>query len=177
MTQALLPISDPIPSPRASGERVRERGLRITVLLTLLASSSAQAAPVETPVAAPALTGRWLATAADGRVFAGTWSAAFAVATPNAAVGSWKLVDEGGVNVLMRGTWSARKVQGAWRGTWAARVEGGGAAAGQWTADDKTAAGAKTFRELLTLTSEKQIAGTWRAGHSHGFWWLKPLTR
>jgi hypothetical protein len=164
--------SAPVPSPRASGERVRERGLRLAVFLTLLTlSSSAHAAASS----ASALTGRWMATATDGQVFAGTWSASFAADTPDAAIGAWKLVDETGTKVLMRGTWSARRVQGAWRGSWAARVEGGGAASGQWTADAKTAAGAKTFRELLTLTAANQITGTWRTGHNHGNWWLKPL--
>jgi hypothetical protein len=171
MTRASTP--DPFPSPRASGERARERALRLAATIALL--TLAPFARAAEPAAAPALTGGWLATAADGRVFAGTWSAAFAVATPKLAVGAWKLVDETGVKVLMRGTWSARKSQGAWRGSWAARVEGGGGASGQWTADAKTAAGAKTFRELLTLAGEKQIGGTWRAGHSHGNWWLKPL--
>jgi hypothetical protein len=170
--------TDPIPSPRASGERARERGLRLAVVLVLLTlltlTSSAPAAHAAAP-AASALTGRWMATATDGQVFAGTWSASFAVDTPNAAIGAWKLVDETGVKVLMRGTWSARKVQGAWRGSWAARVEGGGAASGQWTADAKTAAAAKTFRELLALTAETQIGGTWRTSHNHGNWWLKPL--
>jgi hypothetical protein len=176
------PHATPIPSPRGSGERVRERGLRIlaTLLLSLslsltLSPFARAAQPVSTPTAEPALTGAWLAKAADGRVFAGTWSAAFAAATPDSAIGAWKLVDETGTKVLMRGTWSARRAKGAWRGTWSARVEGGGDASGKWTADAATAAGAKTFRDLLTLTREKQIGGTWTAGHSHGNWWLKPL--
>jgi hypothetical protein len=145
------------------------------LLLALASAPLARAGePVATPAAGPPLTGRWLATAADGRAFAGTWSAAFAVETPNAAVGSWKLIDESGTKVLMRGTWTARRAAGAWRGSWAARVEGGGDASGKWTADAATAAGAKTFRELLALTRDKQIAGTWTAGRNHGNWWLKP---
>ncbi len=182
MTGATNKDPDPVPSPRASGERVREKGLRLITIATLLvavafavAVAVAPPAHAAAPAAPPALTGRWLATADDGRVFAGTWSAAFAVETPNAAIGAWKLVDETGTKVLMRGTWSARRVQGAWRGSWAARVEGSGAASGQWTADAKSATGAKTFRDLLALTGEKQIGGTWRAGRSHGNWWLKPL--
>jgi hypothetical protein len=145
------------------------RGI-VALLALLITAPLAAAAPNETPAA---LTGTWLATADDGRVFAGTWSAAVAVATPNAAIGSWKLVDETGSKVLMSGTWAARKTGGQWKGAWSAKVAGGGDAAGKWTAD-ASVNGAKTFGEMLALALQKPISGTWKAGRASGHWWLKP---
>jgi hypothetical protein len=170
-----------IPSPRASWES-RERGRRATVALLLLllllgAASPARADEPKPPAAPPALAGRWLATADDGRVFAGTWSATVAAATPNAARGEWSLVDETGVHVLMHGTWSARKTAGGLRGSWAAHTADGGGASGTWQADAPTTSAANTFREMLALPARQQIGGTWRTRHASGHWWLKPQTR
>jgi len=130
-------------------------------------------ARADEPRATPALSGLWTATGSGGQVFAGTWTAEVAVSTPNVALGTWSLIDEKGAAV-MGGTWSARKAPRGWRGAWSARVATTNQIlSGTWEADDRTLKGAKTFRDLLARTAEKQIGGVWHMGRAHGNWWLR----
>ena len=148
----------------------RRRAAALAVLGLLLAAGAARA---DGPTAAPALQGVWMATNAGGVVFRGTWSAEVTLATPNVALGTWTLVDERGTTTL-GGTWSARQAPRGWRGAWSARVgTGNDVLAGTWEADDSTLKGAKTFRDLLTRTATKRIAGVWHLGRAHGNWWLE----
>jgi hypothetical protein len=150
---------------------MRRHVARIAALVLLTAGLALAAEP------APVLSGRWVATAAKNQVLAGTWSAQVLARTPNQAVGSWTLPDEKG-NVLMQGTWSARKTPRGWRGTWSARVGSSGAPlSGTWEADDSALGGKKTFQDMLKLAQagQVQVAGAWRAGRTRGNWWLKGL--
>jgi hypothetical protein len=123
----------------------------------------------------PSLSGGWVAKG-GARVLLGGWSADIAAETPDAATGSWTMVDDKG-SVLMQGTWSANKAKGAWRGAWSARLApGGDVVSGTWAADASRLKGCKTFAEMLRRGTEVEIAGTWRMGKSRGTWWLRPIT-
>jgi len=56
------------------------------------------------------------------------------VRNPNAAVGSWTLLNEAG-EVLLEGTWSEQKMGKLWQGTRIARRTKGQSFSGTWTAD------------------------------------------
>ncbi|HSZ82182.1 MAG TPA: hypothetical protein VLA14_07870 [Polyangia bacterium] len=145
-----------------------KRGATLVLLVVALALGAAAraAAPAST------FTGLWSATNHAGQVFRGAWSADVALATPDIALGTWTLVDDRG-NPEMGGTWSARKDPRGWRGAWTARIATSNELlSGTWGADDRTLAGAKTFGDLLRRTTERQIAGVWRAGRARGNWWL-----
>jgi hypothetical protein len=125
-------------------------------------------------------SGTWIA-AAPNQLFRGRWSARVLAETPDAAVGSWTLDNEGG-DVVMEGTWSARKAPRAWRGTWSARIQGARTPAGQptygppfggtWEADPRGLTG-KTFGDMLKQTAQHQVTGTWRYHRLRGTWWLE----
>jgi hypothetical protein len=138
------------------------------VSLLLTAGARAADAPADSQI-----DGVWTATKASGEAFRGFWTAEVAVATPRVALGTWTLTNGIG-DVMMNGTWSARQAPRGWRGAWSARVAGTNQVlSGTWEADDSTLKGAKTFRDLLTRTAQKQIAGVWHLGRAHGNWWLK----
>jgi hypothetical protein len=144
---------------------------RAWALVALLALATASASAAEAPTPAP--QGTWTATNAGGQVFRGAWTAEIAAATPDDAVGTWTLTNGIG-DVVMNGTWSARKAPRGWRGAWSARIGGTNQVlAGTWEADDSALKGAKTFRDLLARSADKQIAGVWHLGRAHGNWWLK----
>jgi hypothetical protein len=145
---------------------MRRAAAKIALAALLLAASSARAAEPE------AFKGTWTATNAAKQAFGGTWTADVAVATPNVALGTWTMLNQRG-DELMRGTWSARHEPRGWRGAWSARVGGTNqVVSGTWEADDSTLKGAKTFRDMLARTAQKQIAGVWHMGHAHGNWWI-----
>ena len=121
--------------------------------------------------AASVLGGSWTATAGAGKVFRGTWSAETSPQNPDAARGSWTLLNEAG-EVLLQGTWSARKTGAGWQGMWTARPMKGQPLSGTWTADPANL-DAKSFGEMLKATATKEIAGGWRSGRYQGNWWLK----
>jgi hypothetical protein len=135
------------------------------LFVTLLVSCAvAQQAP-------PVLQGSWIATTGSNRYMRGRWSAQVLPATKNAANGSWTLFNESN-QILLEGTWSARKSVGGWRGTWSARIQKNKTVSGTWDAAMMDFNG-KTFEELLRRTAEKQIGGSWQSGRTQGNWWLQ----
>jgi hypothetical protein len=99
------------------------------------------------------------------------WLAQILKSSPNAASGSWSLLSDGG-EVVLEGTWSARKTGQNWEGSWRARAGNGGSLSGTWSAALGDFRG-KTLREMLWLTMEKQIGGSWQSGRHDGNWWLE----
>jgi len=135
------------------------------LFVTLLVSCAvAQQAP-------PVLQGSWIATTGSNRYMRGRWSAQVLPATKNAANGSWTLFNESN-QIVLEGTWSARKSAGGWRGTWSARIQKNRTVSGTWDAA-MTDFNGKTFEELLRRTAEKQIGGSWQSGRTQGNWWLQ----
>src|ERR1043166_7905083 len=110
----------------------------------------------------PELTGMWTATVGDGPAMRGMWLAQIWKGSPNAASGSWSLLSDGG-EVVLQGTWSARKTSQSWEGSWRARAGNGRSLSGRWSAALEAFKG-KTFQEMLTLTMEKRIGGDWQSG-------------
>jgi hypothetical protein len=146
---------------------MRRAGALVVVLLALSVRARAADAPGK-----PTAEGVWTATNASGQAFRGFWTADVAAETPNVALGTWTLTNGIG-DIVMNGTWSARRAPRGWRGTWSARVAvSNQVLSGSWEADDSKLKGAKTFRDMLALPAQKQIAGVWRMGHAHGNWWL-----
>jgi hypothetical protein len=111
--------------------------------------------------------GAWVASAGP-RSFHGRWWAQLLANFPNAASGSWTLLSDSN-QIVLEGTWSARKASSGWQGTWTARLNSGKAFSGSWTSDIREG---KTFADMLKLTLEKQVAGAWRSGRMQGNWWL-----
>ena len=119
------------------------------------------------------LYGRWTATAGPSQVFRGTWSAETFPRSPNAAQGSWTLVNDSG-EVTLEGTWSARKTGSHWQGTWRARTSHGQSFSGSWDAHLPELEN-RTFADLLKRAVEEQVAGFWQSGRYQGNWWLTAL--
>jgi hypothetical protein len=136
-------------------------------LLVVLFGLDAAARPQQ---ASSEWTGTWMATTGGQQYFRGTWSGEVSGADRNAARGAWTLLGDAG-DVVMEGTWSARKTREGWQGTWTARVSKGGSLAGSWSADLAGFAG-KTMEEMLNRTNEKQVAGSWQSGRYQGYWYL-----
>jgi len=137
-----------------------------TLAVTLLFASCAVAQ--QTP---SALNGSWIATAGQKRFLRGRWSAQVLPAARNAASGSWALFGESN-QVVLEGTWSARKSASGWRGTWSARIQKGRTVSGTWNAAMADFNG-KTLEDMLKRTAEKQIGGSWQSGRAQGNWWLQ----
>jgi hypothetical protein len=121
--------------------------------------------------ASPVLDGSWTATAGPNQIFRGAWSAQSSPNNPNAARGSWTLLNDAG-EILLQGTWSAQKTAQRWQGTWTARPAKGQSLSGTWTADAANL-NAKSLAEMLKETATKEIAGSWQSGRYQGNWWLK----
>lgn len=119
---------------------------------------------------ASVLQGAFTAWAGPG-VFRGKWSAQIAERTPNAASGSWILLNERN-DVVLQGTWSARKSAAGWEGTWHARVRRGRAYSGTWAASEPGPG--KTFAEMLQSATRGSATGTWRSQGYGGNWRLGP---
>jgi len=136
------------------------------LLLSLGATAfaQAQAAPV-------ALRGSWTATAGLSRTFWGTWTAQLSPDKPNAAEGSWTLLNQDG-QTLLEGTWAANKTRFGWQGAWAARTMTGQSLSGAWTAEI-TGSSSKTLKQMLEWTLEKDILGSWHSGRDQGKWRLR----
>jgi hypothetical protein len=111
--------------------------------------------------------GSWVATAGP-RTFHGRWSAQLSAKTQDAVTGSWTLLSDSN-QILLEGTWSARKSATGWQGTWSARVNSGRPFSGSWSSDLMEG---KTFEDLLKQTIDKQVTGSWRSGRMLGNWWL-----
>ena len=117
------------------------------------------------------LTGMWTASVGNGPLMRGTWLAQISQGTPNAASGSWSLLSDAS-EIVLTGTWSARKTPKSWEGSWTARAKNGRALSGTWSAALGEFKG-KTMQEMLALTMQKQIGGAWQSGHYQGNWWLE----
>jgi len=117
------------------------------------------------------LTGMWTASVGNGPLMRGTWLAQVSQGTPNAASGSWSLLNDAS-EIVLTGTWSARKTPKSWEGSWAARARNGRALSGTWSAALADFKG-KTMQEMLALAIEKQIGGAWQSGGYQGNWWLE----
>jgi hypothetical protein len=116
------------------------------------------------------LNGTWIATSGP-QVWRGTWSAAISERTPDAAQGSWTLLNDSR-EVVLQGTWSAKRSGPHWHGTWRARATPGASLSGTWDAD-VTSPTAKNFADMLQLTIERQIGGWWRTVVHEGNWRLE----
>jgi hypothetical protein len=114
--------------------------------------------------------GSWTASAGGDQYLRGTWSGQMTGTNRNAAQGSWTLVIDSG-DILMQGTWAARKTAQVWEGTWTARIANGGSLSGSWSADLKASDG-KSLEEMLARTMQKQVASGWQSGRRQGYWWL-----
>ena len=114
--------------------------------------------------------GMWVATAGQ-RTFRGRWWASANGTSHNAAGGSWTLLSDSN-QIVLEGTWSAKKSARGWQGTWSARANRGSPFSGTWTSNLPDL-GAKTFQDILTATVQKQVAGSWRKGRMQGNWWLQ----
>ena len=119
----------------------------------------------------PTVEGSFIVSAGPG-YFRGKWSASFSERTPNTAAGSWILLNERN-DIVLQGTWSARKNGAAWRGTWRARVLRGRAYSGIWTATEP-GPDSKTFSEMLAGVAKNRPSGTWSSAGYGGNWRLGP---
>ena len=119
---------------------------------------------------AATLSGSWTASAGAGPILRGGWSAEVSPDSRDRGQGSWTLVSDTG-EILMQGTWSARKSGRDWQGTWTARIANGQTLSGTWSAYLPDFSG-KTFGEMLEHTLVKQVAGSWQSGKHQGNWWL-----
>jgi hypothetical protein len=117
------------------------------------------------------LTGMWTASVGNGPLMRGTWLAQVSQVTPNAANGSWSLLNDAS-EIVLTGSWSARKTPKSWEGSWTARAKNGRSLSGTWSAALGDFNG-KTMQEMLALTMQKQIGGTWQSGRYQGNWWLE----
>lgn len=104
--------------------------------------------------------------------YRGKWSGAYSPGTPNTVSGQWILLNEHN-DIVLQGTWSARKSGAGWKGTWRARVERGRAYAGTWTATEP-GLGSKTFADMLHAATRGVISGTWASGGFGGDFTLRP---
>ena len=119
------------------------------------------------------LYGTWTATAGPSQIFRGSWSAETSPRNPNEVQGAWSLVNDSG-EIMLEGTWLARKTGSRWQGTWKARTAKGQSFSGSWEADLPESKD-QTFALLLKRTVEKEVAGFWQSGGYQGNWWLKGL--
>jgi hypothetical protein len=125
--------------------------------------------------ASPVLGGSWTATAGSSQTFHGRWSGQTSLHNPSVAEGSWTLLNEKG-EVVLEGTWSAKKTGHDLQGTWTARPTKGQAFSGTWAADAANL-NAESFAEMLQRTATNEVGGSWRSGRYEGDWWLKGSSR
>jgi hypothetical protein len=135
--------------------------------LALLTVSSAAAQDSAKTADEHSWRGAWAASAGS-RTLHGRWWAQLLAQSPNAGSGSWTLLSDSN-QIVLEGTWSARKSLHSWQGAWTARLNSGRAFSGTWTSDMTEG---KTFQDMLQQTLEKQVTGSWRSGRMQGNWWL-----
>src|SRR5713101_3972493 len=119
----------------------------------------------------PVFRGSWTATAGSFRTFHGSWSGQALPERPNAAQGSWALVD-GANRIVLQGTWAADKSSQGWAGRWSARIVTGRSSpdrvvSGTWRADAAGSKG-KTLADMLQGTLEREVVGSWVSGRLKG---------
>lgn len=119
---------------------------------------------------APIIRGTWTATVGPARVYRGKWLGQALPGQPNTLQGSWTLSGPTGKAVL-RGTWSARRAGRALQGTWSAQDQYGRSLSGTWRAAAPEATGL-SLQQVLELSLERTISGTWRSGRRSGNWWI-----
>jgi hypothetical protein len=155
---------------RSADRRPSQRCSRPLMIAGLLLAclATAQNRP---PDARKTCRGTWIATVAQSRTFRGRWWASLVGDIHNAASGSWTLLGDSN-QIVLEGTWSARKSAQGWQGSWSAKVGRGAPVSGTWTSNtpDLTA---KTLEDLLQSTIERQVAGSWKSGRVQGNWWLQ----
>ncbi|HEY8714655.1 MAG TPA: hypothetical protein VIM00_04700 [Candidatus Acidoferrum sp.] len=142
--------------------------LKISVAFWLLLAS-ASLAQQPNP-----LQGSWTASVGPTEIFRGMWAAETSPQNRNAARGSWTLLNDAG-EVVLQGTFSAKKIGTAWTGTWTARAAKGTPLSGTWSADLPAFTG-KTIQDMLQQATAKEAAGSWQTGRRQGHWWLKSLS-
>src|SRR5260370_19896878 len=147
----------PETSKKRRGQRFIFRGLLIILLFSQCALAQETGS---------VLYGTWTATAGPSQIFRGTWSAETSRRNPNEAQGSWTLVNDSG-EVVLQGTWSARKTGSRWQGTWRARTTQGQSFSGSWESDLPEPKD-QTFAALLKRTIENEVAGSWQSRGSPG---------
>ena len=101
-------------------------------------------------------------------MFHGRWWANVDPKSPNAGSGPWTLLSDSN-QILLEGTWSARKSPHGWEGTWSARIDSQRPFSGTWQSDMTDGV---SFENMLKKALEKQVTGSWRSGRSQGNWWL-----
>ena len=145
---------------------------RIVIVIAFIAVTQAVRHPAAQRSADP-IRGSWAATAAAGTL-QGTWTAEPVPNRPDAAQGTWSLIQAN--QVLASGTWSAAKAAGLWNGTWQARIATGGSPgqslSGTWRAT-VTAKDSGMLIDLLKKTLSEQVSGTWARGAQGGAWSLR----
>ena len=114
--------------------------------------------------------GTWIASAGRGQTLHGSWTGSALPRHPDAAEGTWALVNGG--RIVLEGTWRAEKDRQGWEGHWTARTTRGESMAGSWGADVEHWKG-RSFQELLELTLQEEVSGWWQVGARQGNWWLK----
>jgi hypothetical protein len=140
--------------------------LTIFLLFALLGTSSV--APQETSTRKEqGWRGTWAANAGP-RTFHGRWWAELLGNTKNTSSGSWTLLSDSN-QILLEGTWSARKSAQRWEGTWTARVKSGKPFSGTWSANLTEGS---TFEDMLKQAIAKEVTGSWASGRMQGNWWL-----
>jgi hypothetical protein len=126
-----------------------------------------QGAREQTPAA---LQGLWTASAGS-EGFHGKWTAITSSRTSDRAYGAWVLQNDAG-DIVLQGTWSARKTDAGWKGTWSVRVLRGGSYSGNWTASEPGPS-SKTFVGMLEAAAKDGASGTWSTDRLGGSWSLK----
>jgi hypothetical protein len=152
--------------PSASGITMKS----LTCILFLFLSFVVTTPPPRPQATGGVLYGNWTASAGPSQIFRGTWSAEISQHIPNEANGSWTLVTDSG-DVMLEGTWSARKTGAHWQGTWKARTFHGQFFSGTWSAQ-LPETGNQTFAALLKQTIDKEVNGSWQSGRYQGSWSL-----
>jgi hypothetical protein len=151
------------------------RAFLITLLVALLASTTARAVPPQR--SGDRQTGRlntWSAASSTGLTLAGTWTGGVDPKT-GAASGGWTLLDANG-QPAMRGGWSAAKSRNGWTGSWRANVVGRSAEySGTWNATLDLKPNAP-FVDLFAMAAQKVVSGSWRAGGNSGSWSIRAFT-
>jgi hypothetical protein len=119
---------------------------------------------------APVVHGEWTATAGPAGVYRGKWIGQALPGQPNALHGSWTL-SGATERAVLSGTWSAQKAGRALQGTWSAQDQYGRAISGTWRASTPEVTGL-SLQQMLELSLERTISGTWRSGRRGGNWWI-----
>ena len=143
---------------------------RIVLALTLVVALFSRSQSSSPEHDAKSWRGVWIVTAGQ-RTLRGRWWATGNPGSHNAGSGSWTLLSDSN-QIVLEGTWSARKSQKGWQGTWTARANRGSPFSGTWTSNVPDI-NAKTFEDLLAATVQQQVAGSWQKGRMQGNWWLQ----